>query len=192
MRKITHITLNTVHLVEPGDLLHFHATPDHREDWEGPRDFDITVLRTHLRSIHGPRIFSVEKIGEGEDDDWYLYDNWEITVIEPQPQVPVATGDGWTPTVDEARNAFAAGVLALHGARDAGSPTDREAAFERMLDQVILDSKDPAEASAVQHTHLLSILAGIRQAIEAAPAGSDNASGWARTRDEIRTILDLI
>ena len=94
MKTVTHIHEGNAYLVEPGDRLHFHA-PDHfRSDWEGERDFDITVRETFLTSIHGPRIYSVEKIravAEDDDydwpgdmrtnDDWYLVDDWEITVL---------------------------------------------------------------------------------------------------------------
>jgi len=94
MIKDKHIGYNNVSRLEPGDRLHFHADEDFREDWDGPRDFDITVSSTFLNSRHGPRIYSVERIPNGRDpkfftgkddvweNDWYLDDDWEITIIE--------------------------------------------------------------------------------------------------------------
>ncbi len=96
MKTVTHITPGTAWMVEPGDRLHFHAPKGFPSDWEGERDFDITVRDTFLESRHGPRIFSEEKIravAEDDDwdwpedmrtnDDWYLADGWEITVLPP-------------------------------------------------------------------------------------------------------------
>lgn len=96
MKTVKYINESNAWMVEPGDRLHFHA-PDHfRSDWGGERDFDITVRETFLKSIHGPRIFSVEKIRavpEDEldewpecmrtEDDWCLVDDWVITVLPP-------------------------------------------------------------------------------------------------------------
>lgn len=94
MKAVSYIHEGNVWMVEPGDRLHFHAPDYFRDDWEGERDFDITVRGTFLNSRHGPRIFSVEQIravSEDDDypwpedirwcDDWYLADDWEITVI---------------------------------------------------------------------------------------------------------------
>lgn len=92
------ITRANIHRVEAGDRLHLHATESHRDDWEGPREFDITVSRTILRSRFGPRIISVENIPTGHDpkeypeiafdNDWYLEDDWRITILPDSP-----TGD---------------------------------------------------------------------------------------------------
>lgn len=94
MKSVKYIHENNAWMVEPGDRLHFHAPEHFRADWEGERDFDITVRSIFLESIHGPRIFSVEKIRAvaEEDlehypesmhwcDDWYLVDDWQITVL---------------------------------------------------------------------------------------------------------------
>ena len=73
-----------VHLLEPGDRLHFKKSAYHRDDEDAPDEFDITVHGTFLTSRHGPRIYSVEKIGPDECDDWYLYDDWIITIIDKE------------------------------------------------------------------------------------------------------------
>jgi hypothetical protein len=92
MKRIVHIGEWNAHLLEPGDRLHFKASKDMTDShggfdipwWEGPEEFNITVAGTFLHSIHGARIFSVEKIGPQEWDDWYLRDDWTITVIYPE------------------------------------------------------------------------------------------------------------
>lgn len=96
MKTVEYIGTGNAWMVEPGDRLHFHAPESFRSDWEGERDFDITVRSTFLESIHGPRIFSVEQIravAEDDDfdwpedmrwcDDWYLVDGWRISVLPP-------------------------------------------------------------------------------------------------------------
>jgi len=83
MRKVTRISENTVHLVEAGDRLNLKKSEYHREDQEDlPVEFDITVAHTILRSRFGPRIVSVEKIGNNGEDDFYLADDWIVTVLE--------------------------------------------------------------------------------------------------------------
>lgn len=84
MRSVDFITEATVRLVERGDRLHFHADEYHRDDWTGPKDFDVTVKGTFLNSIHGPRIFTEEKIGPEEVDDFYLADDWVVTPIKKE------------------------------------------------------------------------------------------------------------
>lgn len=74
-------TCDRVHFenIERGDRLHFHADDDFRDDWEGPRDFDVTVRDKISQSRHGLRILTEEKIGPDEHDDFYLVDGWEVT-----------------------------------------------------------------------------------------------------------------
>ncbi|MET0885676.1 MAG: hypothetical protein ABWX92_04425 [Mycetocola sp.] len=119
MRKVTDITYGSIGFVERGDRLHFHAEDDHREDWDGPRDFDITVRGTNLTSRHGPRIYSVEKIGPDLEDDFYLADDWTITVI---PE----TTDGLTEASPEPHPAHTGheygGAYARAAALAAGDP----------------------------------------------------------------------
>ena len=63
--------------VETGDVLHLKAEEDHRHDWEGPREFDITVSRTHKTYNFGWVIHAEETI-DG-DRSFYLNDDWTIT-----------------------------------------------------------------------------------------------------------------
>jgi hypothetical protein len=92
MRAYGFENLGFIENLKPGDRVHLHAPEDFRSDWLGPRDFDITVSYVFLDSMHGPRIFSVEKIPNGEDfedpdwnfdNDWHLADDWEITPLPP-------------------------------------------------------------------------------------------------------------
>jgi hypothetical protein len=90
VKSITYINENTIYFVEPGDKLLFSAEESHRSDWYGPRIFEVTVLRTILTSIHGPRIITVEQIDDGEGstvNDFYLMDDWTIEVIPPTGKV---------------------------------------------------------------------------------------------------------
>ena len=99
MKKVTQPTKiyeGDAWLLEYGDRLHFHAPDDFRDDWEGPRDFDITVRSTILQSRFGERIISQEWIPNGRnpefftnptdilENDFYLRDDWDITVIQPE------------------------------------------------------------------------------------------------------------
>ncbi len=102
MKKIqqpTTIFEGITYLLEPGDRLHFRVGKYSRTDWEGPLEFDITVRGTILQSRFGERILSVEKIRAipEEDveqypeiayhDEFYLRDEWEITVISDENTV---------------------------------------------------------------------------------------------------------
>lgn len=92
MRAVGFNNLGFIESLKPGDRVHLHAPEYFREDWRGPRDFDITVSYLFLDSMHGPRIFSVEQIPTGEDfeepewnftNDWYLADDWVVTQLPP-------------------------------------------------------------------------------------------------------------
>jgi hypothetical protein len=81
--------------LERGDRLHFKAGDDHREDCEGPREFDVTVSGILTGSRFGPRILTVERIPNGRTaehfpdessrwgNDFYLDDEWIITLAAP-------------------------------------------------------------------------------------------------------------
>lgn len=76
-----------VHLLEPGDRLRFRASEYHRDDWHGPREFEATVRGTILNSRFGPRICTIEKIDDDEEegsfeDDFYLDDDWIIDLVQ--------------------------------------------------------------------------------------------------------------
>lgn len=83
MKQVKYIGESNAYLLERGDRLHMKASERmlESEHWLGPEEFDITVAGTFLTSIHGPRIYSEEKIGPDQEDDFYLVDDWTITVI---------------------------------------------------------------------------------------------------------------
>ena len=76
--------------MELGDRLRFVAGEDHRSDWDGPKEFEATVVCTNLSTALGPSIDTAEKIGDDETDVFYLSDNWQITVIDEKEFVDPA------------------------------------------------------------------------------------------------------
>lgn len=81
LKESNSINYGNVHRLERGDRVHFKAEESHRSDWNGPREFDVTVSRTILHSRFGPRIVTYEKIGDDEENDFYLDDDWTISLI---------------------------------------------------------------------------------------------------------------
>lgn len=70
--------------LEAGDRVKFEKSEYHRDDQSDlPSMFEATVASTFANSIHGPRIFTVEKFGDDNENDFYLADDWIITLIPP-------------------------------------------------------------------------------------------------------------